>query len=266
MILWLGGKPVDQPAQTPTPAVLRLEAKNSWATLRAASFQHRPAHSDQLHFDLWWHGNNITQDAGVYQYNADPPWQNPLDTTSVHNTLTLNYRPQMTKAGRFLWLDWVQAEVLDTGKDEFNRLNWVVVQHDGYRQLNALHRRTVSVQGEHWLIRDQVWPLDDAQEFKDSVDIRLHWLLVDWPWTMQNHTLRLDSGQGIVNVNVRSQDAPLQFSLARAGENLLGDEAVESYRGWISPTYAHKIPALSLAVTLSTCKPVTLSTSIELPD
>lgn len=274
MTLWLGGEPdgqpdgqlANQPAETPAPAVLRLETKNSWATLRAAAFQHRPAHADQLHVDLWWHGINIAQDAGVYQYNAAPPWQNPLDTTSVHNTLTLNNQPQMAKAGRFLWLDWAQAEVLDTVKDEHNRLNWAVVQHDGYRQLNAIHRRTVSVQGERWLIRDQVWPLDESEEFKEALSVRLHWLLVDLPWTIRNGVLRLESEQGELRFQVRSPGEHLNYSLARAGQNLLGNEPMAPTRGWVSPTYAHKVPALSLAVTLSTNKPVTLSTSIDLPD
>jgi hypothetical protein len=266
MTAWLGGAPAVEAPEIPAPALLRLESKHSWAILRAANFKHRPAHADQLHLDLWWRGHNITQDAGVYQYNAAPPWQNPLDTTAVHNTLTLNSLPQMSKAGRFLWLDWAQAEVMDTGKDARGRQNWAVVQHNGYRHLNALHRRMVSAEGAYWIIRDQVWPLNDAQNFKEALEVRLHWLVPDWPWTLENSVLRLDSGYGDVVLDLRSLDTALRFSLARAGENLLGDASVEPHRGWVSPTYAHKVPALSLAVYASTAKPLTLTTRIELPD
>ena len=64
---------------------------------------------DQLHFDLWWHGLNITQDAGIYLYNGEPPWDNPLVSTRVHNTITVDGLDQMTRGGRFLTLDWFPA-------------------------------------------------------------------------------------------------------------------------------------------------------------
>ena len=130
MTLWLGGKPMHATPDTPPPNLLRLSGRRTWAYLRAAQFSHRPAHADQLHLDLWWKGINITMDPGVYLYNGSPPWQNALDSTAVHSTLTIDQRDQMTKASRFLWLDWAQAEVLDTSKDERGRLTWAVAQHD----------------------------------------------------------------------------------------------------------------------------------------
>ena len=54
---------------------------------------------DQLHFDLWWHGINVAQDAGTYLYNGEPPWDNPLVSTRVHNTITIDGRDQMTRGG-----------------------------------------------------------------------------------------------------------------------------------------------------------------------
>ena len=70
----------------------------------------------------------------------------------------------MTKAGRFLWLDWANADVLDTNEDEHGRLTWAVAEHNGYRRFNAQHRRTVSVEGDRWTVRDQIFPAERKQK------------------------------------------------------------------------------------------------------
>ena len=69
-------------------------------------------------------------DAGTYLYNAAPPWDNSLAFTAVHNTLTVNQRNQMTPAGRFLFVDRAQAEVVEAADDR------LTARHDGY--LNGL--------------------------------------------------------------------------------------------------------------------------------
>ncbi|MRR32281.1 hypothetical protein EG834_18575, partial [bacterium] len=97
---------------SPSPVVHRVGDRECWGTLRAVTFHARPAHADQLNVDLWWHGRNIAQDAGTYLYNAPPPWDNTLGKTYVHNTLTVNGMDQMERAGKFLWLDRLNAAVL----------------------------------------------------------------------------------------------------------------------------------------------------------
>lgn len=266
MTMWLGGNPPKTNPEPPTPSVLRLEGLSSWACLRAARFHSRPAHADQLHLDLWWRGMNFTLDPGVYQYNADPPWHNPLDTTAVHNTLTINGQPQMTKAGQFLWLDWAQARQLDTGRDDHGRLTWAVAEHDGYRRLGVLHRRTVSVEGDRWMIRDQVWPQDKPARRAAPVTVRLHWLLPDLEWAFNNGILRLGAGTREITLRIRFQEGEPEYQLARAGENLYGDAPPDPVCGWFSPTYAEKIPALSLAAVATALPPLTITTLIELPD
>lgn len=266
MTLWLGGKPMHEAPRLPEPEVLRLSGNHSWGYLRAARFEHRPAHADQNHFDLWWRGLNIAQDPGVYLYNGSPPWHNSLDSSMVHNTVTIDQHEQMTKASQFLWLDWAQAEVLDTSEDERGRLNWAVVQHDGYRRLKLFHRRTVAVEGNNWIVRDQIVPEDEKASGLAHRDIRLHWLLPDWPWSFSNGILRLDSGQGDVVVQVRGGDAALRYSLVRAGEDLLEHKEAQPTRGWFSPTYNLKTPALSLAVNALVPPPFTLTTNFEFPE
>jgi hypothetical protein len=266
MTLWLGGKPMHATPDTPPPNLLRLSGRRTWAYLRAVHFSRRPAHADQLHLDLWWKGINITMDPGVYLYNGAPPWQNALDSTAVHSTLTIDQRDQMTKASRFLWLDWAQAEVLDTSKDERGRLTWAVAQQDGYRRLKLYHRRTVSVEGDTWLIRDQIVPPEDNSGRPNPVHIRTHWLLPDWPWTFGNGGLRLNSGQGEIVIQISAAESSLDYRLVRAGEDLLGTAVnPEPTRGWVSLIYGEKIPALSLTATTTAAPPFTLTTRFEFP-
>jgi hypothetical protein len=258
---YLGGEVETAAASQP----LRLEGGHSWATLRATRFSSRPGHADQLHLDLWWHGQNLAMDGGSFQYNADPPWDNALDKSSLHNTLTVDGREQMRKVGRFLWLDWAQAEVLDTQRAGDGRLVWAAAQHDGYHQLGVSHRRTVSCEGDNWLVRDQVWPINETRQSGRRYSIRLHWLLPDWEWELHETTLRLDSGQGVVTVRVSSPQAALVPSLGRGGEILAGTADEDLVRGWVSPTYGIKTPALSFAFTTEGSLPITLTTNWQLP-
>ena len=88
MSLWLGLPASEHTTDSDAYMTDHLRGKDSWGYLRASRFKSRLAHMDQLHFDLWWHGLNITQDAGTYLYNGEPPWDNPLVSTRVHNTIT----------------------------------------------------------------------------------------------------------------------------------------------------------------------------------
>jgi hypothetical protein len=253
MALWLSPTPISaQPSQTPN--LIRLESENSWGYLRAAQFKNRPGHADQLHLDLWWRGLNIAQDAGTYLYNADPPWQNPFSSTAAHNTLTINGQDQMTPAGRFLWLDWAQAEVIE------HTPTHAIAQHNGYRRLGITHRREVEVTGpDSWKVTDSI-----SSSKPKPCRARLHWLLPDWPWKLDASSLELDSPLGVVKIFVAC-DQELEPSLARAGELLHGSGEVEPTRGWFSPTYAHKTPALSFVIKAEAPSPINLITTWEFP-
>ncbi len=96
MSVWLGLSPSMRTADSDAYMTEHLRARNSWGYLRASHFKSRLSHMDQLHFDLWWRGLNIAQDAGTYLYNAEPPWDNTLVSTRVHNTVMVDGRDQMT--------------------------------------------------------------------------------------------------------------------------------------------------------------------------
>jgi hypothetical protein len=312
MSLWLPGvKPEDEPrrfsgpkksgvgfAAHKTPHVLRFPGRDSWAYFRVAQFTSRPGHADQLHLDLWWRGLNLAQDAGAYLYNAPPPWENALTSCQVHNTVIVDGRDQMARAGRFLYLDWAQAEV-DLHEslylEESGCWKRLAASHDGYRHLGVVHQRSVETfQDGRWVIQDALLPVRSNQtgrngkpEYgrrrdKDRSSIAhsvcVHWLLPDWRFEVEdglpgNQTaIRVLSPFGWVRLvfssdhsSTTSGDSP-RLQIVRAGEPLVGSGAVSPVWGWISPTYGDKIPALSVRLTVDGSLPLRISSEWLFPD
>jgi hypothetical protein len=277
MAVWLApvrATPVsisEPPSLAKGPLVLRPPDKSTWAYLRAAHFIARPGHADQLHLDLWWRGRNIAGDAGSYLYNAPPPWDNSLARTAAHNTVVIGGQEQMTYAGRFLWLDRAQAEVLKYNSLPQNCQIWAVAQHDGYRKLGLIHRRKVGWDGAGWLVEDDILP-QSANSGSKAVHVALHWLLPDWPWRFTQETpprLRLQAPDGWVSIlvetmtGVEMEPGEGQSQLARAGALIFGEGDVEPVRGWRALTYGYKEPALSFRYTLFGELPLRLITHWE---
>ncbi|MGD0005831.1 MAG: alginate lyase family protein [Anaerolineaceae bacterium] len=216
----------------------------SWAYLRAAHFTSRPGHADQLHVDMWWQGQNIALDAGTFQYNAAPPWENSLAGTSVHNTITVDSRDQMQRAGRFLWVNWAQAFFL-TGEAPNN----LAAQHYGYKHLGILHcRRLLQIDPLRWHIKDDLLPTRPGQNVHCFT---LHWLLPDWPWEMEGSKISLSGPNGKITLVVTLSGDSRQVKmtgvqLVRGGKAISGSPECPLVLGWYSPTYGQKVPALSL--------------------
>jgi hypothetical protein len=102
---------------------------------------------------------------------------------------------------------------------------------------------------------------------------RLHWLLPDWEWTLGNAEhrveIRLKSPHGEFSLTIQADSgtshAALRTSLVRAGEVVSGVGTPDPLRGWVSPTYAHKLPALSLAIEVESAGSVTLTSEFIFP-
>jgi hypothetical protein len=248
-----------------TPHILTSPYSSSWAYLRAAQFSNRPGHADQLHLDLWWRGMNIALDPGTYLYNAPSPWENSLAHTEVHNTITVDGEDQMTRAGRFLWLDWGEGRVLPH-RTKSKGCSSLLAEHTGYKRKDILHRReAVTSEDGSWIITDHLLPYSPSDDKAQVHLYRLHWLLPDWNWELDKigllegppelfaYHLRLQSPLGWISLNIEADksDNPKipALLLARAGETLAGEGKAAPHWGWYSPTYAHKLPALSLSLT-----------------
>ncbi len=269
MALWFGTQAAG-PGSMARPRYLgdQLYGKDSWAYLRTVQFTTRPSHADQLHLDLWWRGLNMAQDAGTYLYNSESPWDNSLTSALVHNTVTVNGNDQFTRAGRFLYLDWFNAYRKSLIADDPAMLQHV---RGCYRGRGYRHTRIVSVcEDDRWLVQDEILPLHMPSE-KKTPTFRLHWLLPDWEWDMKiselGVSLRLTPPQGLVMliINHSPSSIPCSVSLFRAGERLAGSNAPYPTRGWTSPTYGIKVPALSLAIETESTNEVKFATEFLFP-
>ena len=208
-----------------SPHVLHNSSNDSWAYIRAAQFADRPGHADQLHVDLWWRGLNIAQDAGTYSYNAQPPWDNALTHTSVHNTLTINECDQMTSASKFLYLDWAQAHLVSHEQAEDGAWERISAQHNGYHRIGVTHRRSLTAQktGE-WIVEDILLNKNlRIAGHHSPFSICLHWLLPDWSWEFVRKNRDSEIGTQTENLTpqLTDKDLPLMMLL-------------QSPQGWIT--------------------------------
>ncbi len=262
--LWLAlppGQALRQLAPAPYP-VLRSPSGAAWASLRAEHFTSRPGHADQLHVDLWRAGQNLALDAGTYLYNAPPPWDNALVAAQVHNTVTINGQDQMQRAGRFLYLQPAQGSITERLAGPGGDWERLTARHTGYCRLGVWHVRSLARLGENWQVDDQLLPV--AALGPQTYQARLHWLLPDLDWRLEPHpsglSLFLSSPSLHLELRLAAAGAePPAYLLARAGQRLAGAGEPDPTSGWVSPTYGHKLPALSLALTTSGPLPLSFS-------
>lgn len=238
--------------------VHRIGEDQCWAVLRAKRFTNRPAHADQLHVDMWHEGINLLCDAGTFQYNAFPPWDNRLSSTLVHNTICVNNQDQMLRAGRFLWLDWAQAQV------EEKNDHLVIANHNGYRSIGLIHTRHLEyLNPGSWEIRDKLIP--NPYKPQRSVNFSIQWLTQNWPYQVEGNAITITTPVGKLTIEFSIEDVidSGEMCIIRAGSTLVGSNR-SIIAGWISPTYGCKIPALSIQYHISTFTPVSIISHIKI--
>ena len=235
---------------------IRVGDSTSWASLRAVRYTNRPFQSDQLHLDLWFRGLNILLDAGTFSYNAPPPWDNSLAGTVVHNTILVDGLDQMTYGGRFLWLDWAQAHILD--KDQ----NHCIAVHDGYKRIGVIHQREVRrISQLEWLVKDSLTP-DGKTPTHEFI---LQWLLPDSTYRWGNNLLEINIPSGTLRIEIKTNTSSEKdrYQLLRSGVLIEGRGSAPEICGWFSPTYGQKIPALSFRGLFTRLPPLEIITTFR---
>jgi hypothetical protein len=269
--LWFGAHPAVVHKTTPPSPVetgyFRLGDKNSWALIRAGRYIRRPFQADQLHVDLWWQGINLARDPGTYLYNGPAPWNNGFAGTAVHNTVTVDHRDQMRRAGRFLWIDWVQASGKVCSSGDQSIADRFAGEHDGYRRFGITHRRAVQwLAGSGWMIVDDIVNNDAGTGEHDA---RLHWLVADLPFEMNDSPFQVifASDHSRIRWNLFS-NVPGSSAIVRAGKQLAKEPRPEfapadtQLLGWQAPTYGDLQPAISLLLQTRSQLPVRFVTVV----
>lgn len=272
-LIWFGVKPAGRERAAAVPELsahtgyFRLGDETSWALIRAGHYSRRPFQSDQLHVDLWWQGINLARDAGTYLYNGASPWNNGFAGTSIHNTVTVDHRDQMRRAGRFLWVDWAQASGRLCSLSNRLEADCFEGEHDGYRNLGVKHRRMVRwLCGFGWLI------VDDIDGTADH-DVRLHWLAADLPYEISGSLPQVVFAAQASRIRWSIfSSIPGNGTVIRAGKQsgnsfgngtgfeIAGEDARQF--GWESPTYGDLQPAVSLLYQTRSCLPVRFVTVV----
>ena len=281
----------------PHAGIYLVQGETSWSALRCVRYAARPAHSDQLHLDLWWNHDNIAHDAGTYLYAASPPWETAFAGALAHNSLVADGREVMDRAGKFLWLNWSNARFLGRWQAEDGSVQTMAAEHP--MRNGVTHRRSVvHAGGSLWVVMDELLgrgatsPRADAgaQEATASQEganpkagtsprpgagaqagagksvsvewhrARLAWSLIDWPWEFEAQSLTLQGEAGPVRLRVTP--AMGDIAVYRAGERVAGEMQPSenpAVLGWWSPTYGYKEPALTLVATLEGELPLRLT-------
>jgi hypothetical protein len=277
-----------RPGIAPPPSAatgyFRLGDETSWALIRAGRYTRRPFQSDQLHVDLWWQGINLARDAGTYLYNGAPPWNNGLAGASIHNTVTLDHRDHMRRAGRFLWVDWSQASGRSSSSPGRAYADRFEGEHDGYRNLGIRHRRTVQWLSEAgWVILDDIerhGDCDARDHDECDHDVRLHWLAPDLPYESSDSASqvvfaakssrirwsifsRLPASAAVIRAG-KIQAGEIQAGQLLTAKDKAREIAVEAAQlfGWEAPTYGNLQPAISLLYETRSPLPVRIVTVI----
>lgn len=269
-LLWLfGASSLDAPREDRPLGSTRLDGggyytvrgTESWAFTRCHAFKERPVQADELHFDLWWRGNNILRDSGTYRYHSEPPWSYYFNSTAAHNTVVVDGLDQMTKGPRFSWFDWTQGKLLSfTPKPAAQDETWIG-EHYGYlKKCGVTHRRRIERVGDtQWYVTDEL--LGGGRH-----NATLSWHMGDWAfeWDDERRMLHLQSPVGTVFIRVIAEHCDESTAEIVRGLHQ-GDEVC----GWESLYYGEKTPIPVLRLKFSGSCPMRVVTRIglgQMPD
>lgn len=126
--------------------------------IRCGNHHNRPLQADNLHVDIWYHGQDLLIDAGSYKYNTDEQTLRYFSGSRSHNTVMLNDKDQMQKGIRFIWYFWTQriSAIFRESEDDFEFSGSITA----FRQIKKgiVHKRTIRKTRDkpEWIITDEV--------------------------------------------------------------------------------------------------------------
>jgi asparagine synthase (glutamine-hydrolysing) len=249
-LLWLFGSEAlaseEPPARRPVSKAFdvggyyTLRRRDSWGMIRCHTYRERPSHCDQLHFDLWWRGQNILRDCGTYHYYV--PGRRDIEyyfkSAAGHNNITIDGRDPRELVSRFLWFPWSRSRKRCYKATPEGPI-WFEGETYDYdrRPWKVLHRRTVI-----GLVPD-VWVIVDDLLGTGEHEALLRWHLLDAPYVVDSaeSSVRLQTPAGDVFVTVTGQPAqPQRFEVLR------GQDTPGNVQGWESPYYGERLPIPTL--------------------
>jgi hypothetical protein len=159
----------------------------------------------------------------------------------------------MTRAGRFLWLDWSKAKLTTISPNILNGI------HDGYIKFGIIHKRKLEIDpNESWLITDKLVQINGKKNMRT---ILVNWLLPDWQYKLTGNGLNFIAPFGTMRFEFFTQNG-----IIADGLNVIGSGSSQTGKGdsvlngWYSPTYGIKKPALSVQYSITDLLPIEITT------
>jgi hypothetical protein len=213
------------------------------------------AHADALSITLSVGSRPLLVDPGTGCYTIDLEVRDRFRSTALHNTVTLDGRPQSEPDGPFHWRSAARARAIEwrsaDGADYF------AGEHDGYAPV--IHGRTVLSRAGSWTIEDCLSQPADGSTDGGSRQMRrmdVHWH-IDPAWrvvAVNGHAARATHADGTSVWIVAAGDAlALEVFHGSAAQRTLG---------WHSPVYGALEPAATVRVTTEGPLPLRLTTLI----
>lgn len=222
-----------------------LRQSESWAMIRCHDYRDRPGQCDQMHVDLWWRGQNVLQDCGLFKYYI--PDRTDLEyffrSSAAHNTVEVDGSDPMTLYSRFMWFPWLRAKRRQFQPEE-NRVRWFEGEHYGYDRApwHVIHRRTViGMDADTWIVVDDLLA-------SGSHTASLRWQMLDAPFETDAATgrvcLRTPKGRLFMKV-IATPDAIRHFEIIR------GRDEPGRTRGFTTSYYGERSPIPTMEVSLA---------------
>ncbi|WP_339698168.1 heparinase II/III family protein [uncultured Marixanthomonas sp.] len=144
--------------------------QESFSFFRCGVYKSRPNQSDNLHFDLWYKGENILWDTGSFKYNTTKKNIAFFRGVEGHNTVSVNGEDQMLKGSRFIWYYWVKNAAATLQKDASKFKFQGTIR--AFRQIkrNIYHTRSVQK-----IDNQTIWSIEDKIKNTNNLELTQYW-------------------------------------------------------------------------------------------
>jgi hypothetical protein len=209
------------------------------------------AHADALAVTLSVRGLPLLIDPGTGCYTTDRALRDRLRSTALHNTLTLDERPQSLPDGPFHWSHIANSRVRAwRTSDTFDYFDGA---HDGYRPVEH-RRRVLALHGDLVVVADLVHEAGASSVHDASVCWHL-----DPGWTVAMRA----RGARLTRTGANGTQITVGLTVPQGSvERFTADP--DSGFGWYSPEYGRLEPTTTVRVTQSGAAPLWMVTVFDL--
>lgn len=262
-LLWLFGSESlsapEEPSAIPTSRAFRaggyytMRGAESWGMVRCHTHTDRPGHYDQLHFDLWWRGQNVLHDAGTYRYfpAEGRDCEDYFQLMRSHNIVEIDGLPPVERVSRFLYFPWPKGQLRHFGTGE--NYQYFEGEHFDYDRApwDLRVRRAIA------RLNNNLWVIVDDVIGENTHTAVARWHLPDVPieWDDGRQTAAAQTPAGRFYLTF-----PMLGSTSKRKASVVSGQMSPNTQGFASPYYGELLPALTIELTVADVLPFRIVT------